>query len=170
MLVAATFQLRRILLAWIFIAALPITVIAADKGGIAPAFELPGRDTAVKLAAYRGKVVYLDFWASWCGPCRQSFPWMNELQSKFGNQGLQVIAVNVDTKSEDARRFLEKNPANFVIAFDHGGATPRDFGIKGMPSSVVIGPDGKIIFEHAGFKEADRAELEGKLKLVFKEK
>lgn len=148
------------------IAALVMTTsaIALDKGSNAPAFDLKGVEGNINLAKYQGKLVYLDFWASWCGPCRQSFPWMNELQSRYGAQGLQIIGVNLDQKNEDARQFLTTTPARFVVAFDPAGATPRSYGVKGMPSSVLIGPDGKIIFEHAGFKEADRAVLEEKIK------
>jgi thiol-disulfide isomerase/thioredoxin len=136
---------------------------ALDKGAPAPQFDLPGLDGAVKLAKLQGKVVYVDFWASWCGPCRQSFPWMNEMQAKYGGKGLQIVGVNVDAKSDDARQFLAVTPARFAIAFDPQGATPRSYGIKGMPSSVLIGPDGKVLLEHSGFRDADRAELESKI-------
>lgn len=136
------------------------SAFALDKGAPAPAFDLPGKDGQVQLAKYQGKLVYVDFWASWCGPCRQSFPWMNEMQARYGARGLQVIGVNLDAQGADARKFLAETPARFTIAFDPAGATPRAYGIKGMPSSVLIGPDGKVLYEHAGFKEADRAELE----------
>ncbi|MYN27605.1 redoxin family protein [Duganella sp. CY42W] len=136
---------------------------ALDKGAPAPQFDLPGLDGAVKLAKLQGKVVYVDFWASWCGPCRQSFPWMNDMQAKYGGKGLQIVGVNVDAKSDDARQFLTATPARFAIAFDPQGATPRSYGIKGMPSSVLIGPDGKVLLEHSGFRDADRAELESKI-------
>ncbi len=152
---------RVLRMALVLAAALEASAASAlDKGAAAPAFDLPGKDGAVQLAKYQGKVVYVDFWASWCGPCRQSFPWMNEMQAKYGARGLQVVGVNLDAKTDDARRFLAETPARFAIAFDPAGATPRAYGIKGMPSSVLIGPDGKVLYEHAGFKEADRAELE----------
>ncbi|MFS2005983.1 TlpA family protein disulfide reductase [Duganella sp. CT11-25] len=136
---------------------------ALEKGAPAPQFDLQGLDGAVKLAKLQGKVVYVDFWASWCGPCRQSFPWMNEMQAKYGARGLQVVGVNVDANSADARQFLASTPARFAIGFDPQGATPRSYGIKGMPSSVLIGPDGKVLLEHSGFRDADRAELESKI-------
>ena len=140
------------------------TASAFDRGVAAPQFDLPGKDGAVQLAKLQGRLVYVDFWASWCGPCRQSFPWMNEMQARYGARGLQVVGVNLDAKSDDARRFLAETPARFTIAFDPTGATPRAYGIKGMPSSVLIGPDGKVLYEHAGFKEADRAALEQVIK------
>lgn len=146
----------------VLLCALP--ALALERGQAAPRFDLKGLEGSVNLEQYRGKYVYLDFWASWCGPCRQSFPWMNEMQAKYGAQGLQVIGVNVDAKPQEAYNFLAGTPARFVVAFDPAGAAPLSYGIKGMPSSVLIGPDGKVVFEHSGFRPADRAELEGRIK------
>jgi thiol-disulfide isomerase/thioredoxin len=141
----------------------PLSAAALERGAAAPQFELQGLSDAVQLAKYRGKLVYVDFWASWCGPCRESFPWMNQMQEKYGARGLQIIGVNLDARNADARQFLAAMPARFVIGFDPQGATPRDYGIKGMPSSVLIGPDGKVLYAHSGFRDADRAELENKI-------
>ncbi|GJI91412.1 TlpA family protein disulfide reductase [Duganella hordei] len=140
---------------------------ALEKGAAAPQFDLQGLEGAVKLAKLQGKLVYVDFWASWCGPCRQSFPWMNEMQAKYGAKGLQIVGINLDANSADARQFLAATPARFSIAFDPQGATPRNYGIKGMPSSVLIGPDGKVLLEHSGFREADRADLEAKIQTAL---
>ena len=145
----------------------PASALAAATGNPAPAFALAGPEGAVKLEQYRGKLVYLDFWASWCGPCRQSFPWMNEMQARYGSQGLQIIGINVDAKTDDARSFLNTTPARFVIAFDPAGAAPRAYGVKGMPSSVLIGPDGKVLYEHSGFRAADRDALESRIKAAL---
>ncbi|NHZ81692.1 redoxin family protein [Massilia sp. CCM 8695] len=157
----------RALAASLVLALLAVPASALDAGKPAPAFDLAGPDGAVKLEKYAGKVVYLDFWASWCGPCRQSFPWMNEMQAKYGAQGLQIVGVNVDAKVDDARGFLATTPARFAIGFDPAGATPRSYGVKGMPSSVLIGADGKVLFEHSGFKAADRDQLETKIKAAL---
>ena len=138
--------------------------LALEPGQAAPGFSLAGPTGTVKLEQYQGKLVYVDFWASWCGPCRQSFPWMNEMQARYGAQGLQVVGINVDAKTDDARSFLNTNPATFVIAFDPNGSAPRSYGIKGMPSSVLIGPDGKVLYEHSGFRPADRSVLEARIK------
>lgn len=119
--------------------------IAVEAGQAAPDFDLPGRLGAVKLGDFKGKTVYLDFWASWCGPCKQSFPWMNEMQSRYGAKGLRVVGINVDQKTDDAKAFLNDNPARFDVAFDQPGKTPRTYAIKGMPTSVLIGPDGKVL-------------------------
>jgi len=158
--------MKKILAAYL-LCGLSASALALEPGAPAPAFTLNGPDGAVKLEQYKGKLVYVDFWASWCGPCRQSFPWMNEMQARYGAQGLQVVGVNVDAKSEDARNFLAATPARFAIAFDPNGATPRSYGIKGMPSSVLIGPDGKVLYEHSGFRAADRDTLESRIKTAL---
>lgn len=138
-----------------------------DKGAVAPDFELPGTNAAIKLSQFRGKVLYLDFWASWCGPCKQSFPWMNALQAKYGAKGLQVLAINVDTKRDDARKFLLSSPATFELAYDSQGLTPRLYGVKTMPSSYVIDRAGKVLAVHRGFAPEDSAALEQSVKLAL---
>lgn len=140
---------------------------ALEVGKPAPPFALSGPAGTVKLEQHAGKLVYVDFWASWCGPCRQSFPWMNEMQAKYGPRGFQVIGISVDAKPEEARSFLASTPARFIVAFDPSGATPRSYGIKGMPSSVLVGPDGKVVYEHSGFRPADKAELERRIQLAL---
>ena len=138
---------------------------AVDVGQTAPSFDLPAElSSTVSLAQLKGKVVYLDFWASWCGPCRQSFPWMNEMHSKYGGKGLVIVAINVDATTADAKKFLGETPAKFEIAYDAKGLTPKAFGIKGMPTSYLIDRTGKILSTHAGFNPAKKSEIETALK------
>jgi cytochrome c biogenesis protein CcmG, thiol:disulfide interchange protein DsbE len=125
----------------------PLTV-TAQKGG------------QLNLADFKGKVVYLDFWASWCGPCKQSFPFMNEMQTKYGAKGFQVVGVNLDPKREDADGFLAKVPANFTIGFDPKGESPKRYAVAGMPTSLLIGADGKVREVHSGFHEDQRKSIE----------
>jgi thiol-disulfide isomerase/thioredoxin len=143
-----------------FLSILSLSAMALSVGDAAPAFELPGDAVPIKLSAYKGKVVYVDFWASWCGPCKQSFPWLNEMQSKYGAKGFQVIGINVDAKTADAKVFLNEVPAKFTVAYDDKGVTPKQFGIKGMPSSVLLDASGKVIAQHTGFRDSDKAQLE----------
>ncbi len=133
---------------------------AIDVGSTAPAFSLKAVRGTADSAALKGKIVYVDFWASWCVPCKQSFPWMNEMQAKYAERGLEVVAINVDAKQADADKFLAQIPAKFQVAFDAAGETPKKFGIKAMPSAVIVGGDGRVLNVHAGFRESDKAELE----------
>jgi len=148
------------------LAALPAS--AVEKGTEAPEFDVSGQTANVKLSAYHGKLVYLDFWASWCGPCKKSFPWMNDMQKRYGAQGLQVIAVNLDAKRTDALEFLSIVPVGFTIGFDPAGSVARSYGVKGMPSSVLIAPDGHVIGMHEGFNDSDKAELEDRIRTSLK--
>ncbi len=143
---------------------LSCSAMAVEVGQSAPEFDLAGRLAGIKLSDYKGKTVYLDFWASWCGPCKQSFPWMNEMHSRYNAKGLRVVGVNVDQKTEEAKTFLKDNPASFDVAFDQSGKTPKAYAIKGMPTSVLIGPDGKVLSIHSGFKPEQRDELEQQIK------
>jgi thiol-disulfide isomerase/thioredoxin len=140
---------------------------AVEAGQPAPAIDLPGLPAAVKLAELQGKLVYLDFWASWCGPCRQSFPWMNEMQARYGARGLKVVAVNLDARREDADKFLAEVPARFAIAFDAKGDSAKRYAVKGMPTSVLIGPTGQVLAVHNGFRDSQRAELEATIQAAL---
>ncbi|MEY3285888.1 MAG: hypothetical protein RL500_618 [Pseudomonadota bacterium] len=141
-----------------------------EVGQAAPLFELPSEQpTNLALQQLRGQVVYLDFWASWCGPCRQSFPWMAEMHRRHAAQGLAVVAVNLDTRMADAQAFLKSVPAPFRIAYDPKGQTPREYAIKAMPTSLLIGRDGRIRQIHAGFRPSDTAALEAAILEALKE-
>jgi len=118
---------------------------------------------SLSLERYRGKVVLVDFWASWCAPCRQSFPWLNELQAKYADRGLVVLGVNVDRARSDAERFLSEVPAQFEILYDPEGELAARYDIPGMPSSFVFGPDGALVAKHIGFRNADRAQREAEI-------
>lgn len=137
---------------------------AIEVGQLAPAFELPARQGLLKSSELKGQVVYLDFWASWCGPCKQSFPWMNEMNARYASKGLRVVGVNLDQKPEDAKAFLGDNPATFDIAFDAKASTPRQYGVRGMPTSMLIGADGKVLLVHTGFRLEQRKELEQQIR------
>jgi cytochrome c biogenesis protein CcmG, thiol:disulfide interchange protein DsbE len=136
---------------------------ATDVGQAAPAFSLPSTAGEVSLRQWQGQVVLLDFWASWCTPCRLSFPWLGEMQARYGARGLHVLGVNLDRRREDAERFLARTPAAFLLAFDPAGEVPRRYAVKAMPSSLIIGRDGLVRMHHAGFRDDDRAPLEAAL-------
>lgn len=138
--------------------------LAVTLGEAAPEFTLSGSGSeSVSLSKYRGKVVYLDFWASWCGPCRQSFPWMNEMHDKYASKGLVVLAINLDGNQTDAQKFLQENPARFTLGFDPKAQTPKLFGVKGMPTSYLVDRHGRVKDVHVGFNVKNKDELELKL-------
>ena len=111
------------------------------------------------LQPVEGKVVWVDFWASWCAPCRRSFPWMNAMHRKYAADGLQIIAVNVDKERQLADEFLKETPAEFALRFDPAGALAKEFGVQAMPSSYLLDGEGNIIERHFGFKIADTERL-----------
>ena len=129
--------------------------IAANPTNQAPDFSLEGQQKQIELSKYHGKVVYVDFWASWCQPCRKSFTWMNKMQSLYGSEGFKVIAINLDESRAKADKFLHQMPANFDVAFDQQGNTAEAYKIKAMPSSYLIDKNGKVVHANLGFRGND---------------
>ena len=140
---------------------------AQEVGSRAPAFDLPGMVKPVRFADFKGRVVYIDFWASWCAPCKQSFPWMNDMQAKYGPRGFSVVGINVDQKREDADKFLLSTPANFLVGYDTTGKVAEAYQPKGMPTSFLIGADGKVRAVHVGFRDSNRQELEREIEAAL---
>lgn len=160
----------RFILAGALCAAIAVsaTLHAAEVGQQAPAFALlDAQGNLVSLTRLRGHVVHVDFWASWCGPCRRSFPWMNALHSRYGDRGLAIVAINVDKKRVDAERFLQQNPAAFSIVFDAAGVTPSAWGVRAMPSSYLIDQQGKIIATEMGFTEERKGIMEERIRVLL---
>jgi cytochrome c biogenesis protein CcmG, thiol:disulfide interchange protein DsbE len=122
------------------------------------------------LSAYRGKVVYVDFWASWCGPCKQSFPWMQTMKDTYDRQGLTVIAVNLDMDRADADKFLERFRPTFEVRFDPKGKLAAFYKVQAMPSSVLIDRHGVTRFTHEGFRPVDGAAYEAQVQELLAEK
>jgi len=115
---------------------------------------------AFDLEAFRGKIVWVDFWASWCTPCRRSFPWLNEVMARYGDQGLEIVGVNVDKERALAEEFLRDTPARFSIAYYPEGAMAAKYEVLGMPSSFLIDRDGNVISSHIGFRRDERENYE----------
>ena len=116
------------------------------------------------LARHRGRVVIVDFWASWCKPCRQSIPWLNTMRARYGASGLTIIGVNVDAERHDADRFLHDVPIEFEVVFDPKGDLARQFKVQGMPSSYVFDRTGKMVETYVGFRDAKKEEHEAALR------
>lgn len=130
------------------------------------AFAAPAAEP-LDLGRFHGKVVLLDFWASWCEPCQHSFPWLNAMQAKYSDRGLVVIGVNVDRVRADADRFLRDVPADFQIIYDPDGSLASHYEVPGMPTSYVFGPAGELVAQHIGFRNAAREDREAELQKLL---
>ncbi|HLT89570.1 MAG TPA: TlpA disulfide reductase family protein [Woeseiaceae bacterium] len=129
----------------------------------------PGAQRTVDFSTYRGKVVVVDFWASWCTPCRRSLPWLDAMQRKYADAGLVVIGINEDQAPEDAAAFLEEFPVDFRIVNDPDGEIARAFELIAMPSTYVIARDGTVVARHLGFKTAKESEYEALLQRLLED-
>jgi cytochrome c biogenesis protein CcmG/thiol:disulfide interchange protein DsbE len=121
---------------------------------------------SLDLSAHQGKVILVDFWASWCEPCRHSFPWLNDMQAKYGDR-LVVIGVNVDRERADANRFLTEVPAHFKMIYDPTGEIASQYDVMGMPSSYLFDTTGKLVYKHIGFRKTQRTEREAQLRTLL---
>ncbi len=124
---------------------------------------------AFDLKPYRGKVVYLDFWASWCAPCRQSFPWMDALQARYGERGLTVVGMNVDPDRHSADEFLQAFKPRFQVLFDPNGSVAQSYSLMGMPETFLIDRTGAVRYKHVGFRLQDQASIPQELEKLLVE-
>ena len=131
---------------------------AVEEGDVAPIFDLPSiyvDQPAISTASLEGKTVYVDFWASWCAPCLTSLPLYNDMYHKYKDQGLEIVAINVDNPIEDGLDFLMDTPLDFLIPADPDGDAAELFEVIGMPTSYLIEPDGTVKLVHMGFRSGD---------------
>jgi len=124
--------------------------VAAPKSAPDVSFQTADGRT-VRLATYRGRIVLVDFWASWCAPCQRSFPALDALYRDFRSRGFEVLAVNLDEQRRNAEGFLSQHPTRVTVLFDPPAASPVAFDVKGMPSSFLIDRAGQIRFTHMGY-------------------
>ena len=162
--------LRGVCLAGLICSGLLTSNVQAERGSSVtldeplpqPAWELPliaNGEGTVTDSTYLGRVNYVDFWASWCGPCRLSLPALNRLSKEFDAADFGVVAISVDYVDEDALDFLKRYPVDYPVAIDKTGNSGRDFAVAGMPSGYLIGRDGLIRKVHVGFRKGDEAVL-----------
>ncbi|MBI3562381.1 MAG: TlpA family protein disulfide reductase [Gammaproteobacteria bacterium] len=151
----------------IFVACLGGLLSTSASADDLPKLSLQTPQGGLRLNELRGQVVYVDFWASWCVPCRKSFPWMNQIHNRYNKDGLKIVAINLDKDTNLARKFLADYPANFTVAFDPDGLSAQHFKVQGMPSSYLIDRQGKIHARHIGFKEADDSVYETEIKQLL---
>jgi thiol-disulfide isomerase/thioredoxin len=158
-----------ILNALLVLAASASAYAAAENvvGSPAPAFDLPvfgAESKHMSLEGLRGKVVLLDFWASWCGPCRQSFPLYEKLRGELPAQDFTLLAINLDEMNDGPAAFLHEHPVSYTSLSDPTGGVAKKFGLIGMPTSFVIDRDGVVQSRHTGFKPQDIDALRGEIR------
>jgi thiol-disulfide isomerase/thioredoxin len=150
----------------LIVALLPTLAHTAPPNGtqsLAPAIDLPTDTGRIKPADLAGKVVYVDFFASWCGPCKLSFPWLKAMQEEYAAKGLVVVAINVDKDRADAVQFVAHYSPTFLVGYDPRGKTADAFNVQGMPSSFLVSPTGTILYSHVGFDMKDAAKIQAQI-------
>jgi thiol-disulfide isomerase/thioredoxin len=141
--------------------AVPGMVTSTENTQLAPSFEVQSLvgDAKINLADFQGKVVYVDFWASWCGPCLKSFPFMEQMHRQHVADGLVIVAINMDQDAQDAQEFIAGHPVSFLVGQDAAGSVAEQYGVIAMPSSFVVDRDGFIKDTHHGFKASDKEKI-----------
>ena len=144
-----------------------LTAGTATAAEPAPAFELPTLDGQVSLASLKGRVVYVDFWATWCPPCRRSFPWMKKMQARYRDDGLTIVAISMDQSRKAVLEFLDTMQPNFTIAFDPKGEVAQRYRVQAMPSSFLIDREGHLRYRHLGFRSRDTEAMERRIQSLL---
>lgn len=163
---------RKALLVLLCLAGFAGGASALESGAQVPdlaAASLDGNGRDVRLGSLRGRVVYVDFWASWCVPCRQSMPLLDELYRRFEPRGLTVIGVNKDVAVADAQRFLRRVPVSFPLAEDREDRLARAFSVKAMPSGYLVDRKGVVRHVHRGFTAESGALLASEIESLLRE-
>jgi peroxiredoxin len=143
---------------------------AKELSGAAPDFTLKSNQGKnIRLQDLRGQVVMLNFWASWCGPCRQEMPLMDDIFKKYEKLGFTILAVNVDEDSSDADSFLKSVPVTFPVLYDNDSKVSELFEVDAMPTTVMIDKDGNKRFLHRGYKEGYELDYEKQVKKLVRE-
>jgi peroxiredoxin len=152
-------------------ATLALPALAADPtGSPAPAFTLgSSAGSNVSLAQYKGQVVMLNFWASWCGPCRQEMPLLESIYKKYNRMGFTLIGVNVEPDSNAANQWLKQTPVSFPILYDKDSKVSKMYDVAGMPSTVIIDRTGKVRVLHRGYKPGDENEYLDSIRTLVRE-
>ena len=150
--------------------ALSWPAFGTDSAPPAPEFRLASRAGGeISLSGLRGKVVMINFWASWCGPCRQEFPALDEMYRKYKPMGFAMVGINVESEKADAERFLGMRPVSFPILFDPDNRVSGSYGVSAMPTTVLVDRKGHIRWQHRAYKPGDEAEYIAQIRAMLRE-
>jgi peroxiredoxin len=160
-----------ILLAALTLSAAPSLPAASVAAGTpAAAFQLPAAvGDPVSLSDLKGQVVLINFWASWCGPCRQEMPILEQMYRKYKPAGFTLLGINVEPKSGDAMTFLKATPVSFPILFDTQSKVSTLYEVSGMPSTVIVDRKGNVRYVHHGYKPGDESEYLDQIRSLMRE-
>ncbi len=164
------FEWKLSLVLAVFLVAHIPSSLAEQGEKMAPDFVLKsdeGRN--VRLSELRGDVVMINFWASWCGPCRQEMPKLDELHEKYKDMGFTVLGINVEQDNSKAKEMLEKSPVNFPILYDTLSEVTEKYNVDSMPMTLLLDADGKVRFLHKGYKPGYEDRYQAEMKTLFKE-
>ena len=163
--------LARLLAAGMLAALVACPAVALGDAPVG-SLTLPGRAAGSQLSLdkLRGQVVMLNFWASWCGPCREEFPLLDQMYKRYRAAGVTIVGVNVEPDSSDAEGFLAKTPVSFPIAFDRDSVASKMFRVEAMPSTVLIDRAGVVRWTHKGYKPGDESEYLDHIRALVREK
>jgi peroxiredoxin len=159
---------------WLRGAALMATLVVASmvsaSTSVAPKFTLPSRSgDMISLDQLKGQVVMLNFWASWCGPCRQEMPLLDQMHKRYSSLGFTLLGVNVEANTKDAERWLADTPVSFPIVFDKESKVSQMYEVSAMPSTVFIDRKGNVRYLHRGYKPGDESEYLNQIRALLKE-
>lgn len=145
-------------------------ITARAVSGIAPDFALQSRDgETVTLSGLRGQVVMINFWATWCGPCREEMPHLEALHQRYSALGFTLLGVNVEEDSENAEAWLEEMPVSFPILFDPGNRVSVLYNVLAMPSTVLVDRQGNLRFLHHGYQAGYENEYQTQIRALIRE-
>jgi peroxiredoxin len=162
---------RRVVAAFAAAAALAASLAGAGgDSGPAPAFSLTalsGEPTA--LSQYKGQVVMVNFWATWCGPCQQEMPLLDQMYKKYRPAGFTLLGINVDKDAPAVRELLARRPVSFPVLLDPANQVSKAYHVDDMPSSVIIDRKGMIRYVHRGYKPGDENEYQDRIRQLIRE-
>jgi peroxiredoxin len=162
--------LPNLLLAAFVALVVPNLAIAAEVGKSAPDFTLKSLDGKnLKLSEMTGNVILINFWASWCGPCREEMPLLNALHNKYEPLGFTVLGVNVEEDLKGAKGFLKNFPVDFPVLLDNTNKVSKQFKVVAMPTTIVVDRDGNMRYLHQGYKSGDEAKYRQMVKTLIRE-
>ena len=162
--------MRNRIAAIIAVLTVSLPALAGSAPGPAPGFTLASRaGQDVSLAQYKGNVVMINFWASWCGPCRQEMPLLESIYKKYNKMGFTLLGVNVEPDSQAANEWLKATPVSFPILYDKDSKVSKLYDVAGMPCTVIIDRGGKLRVLHRGYKPGDENEYLDSIRSLIRE-